>query len=77
MAPQYTQNSAMPYVDAGAVWTSDSPGWYWPDPTKVAIWNGVDAYEKSEERAVADLPDLFHWNVEYIENNTDLFTVVE
>lgn len=71
---QYTQNNNFPYTDAGTVWTKDG-SFYWPDPTQVRLWNGTD-YVASEETAVADLPDLFHWNSEYVENNASEFTVV-
>lgn len=71
---QYRQLTTFPNLDDNTIWTSDHD-WYWPDPTKAHVWNG-ESFIKSDDTGIADLPDMLHWNKEYVENQPDLFELV-
>lgn len=61
-------------VDGLTIWTQEGTSdFYWPDPTKVGLWNGT-TFAKNSSAVVADLPDHFHWHRYYIENQPLLFT---
>lgn len=73
---QYRQLLALliPNIDALTVWTKDGD-FYWPDPTKVHLWNGT-SFAKNPNASVAELPDHFHWHKDYIENQPLLFVEI-
>jgi hypothetical protein len=71
---QYQLTATLPNVDSMTIWTKNGD-FYWPDPTKVYLWDG-ESFQQNEEASIADLPDHFHWHEEYVENQPDLFTLV-
>lgn len=62
----YKNVLAIPNVDLLTIWVKNGD-FYHPDPTKVHFWNGT-SYAKNPDAVVADLPDHFFWQEDYVEN---------